>query len=405
MRLLPLSNTALLRGLLVASIALQQSAFAQDCEDCDAPAIAAAAVYTGEAWRNASGGLETGNRYLDNLDLTLEVDGGRAFGLEGVTLFAYALYNNGHVFSDELVGSAQGISNIEAVDALRLYELWAEWQGGATPSSVRVGLYDLNSEFDSIETAGLFMNPSHGIGADFAQSGQNGPSIFPNTSLAVRGATTIGAWTFRGAVLDGVPGDLDHADRTHVQLDSDEGALLVGEMNYSHGSGWRMAAGYWQYSAEFDDLTAIDAAGEPARRDDNAGMYALVESPAMFESSRGGTTRVFARGGVAEERINPIRSYMGAGIVRSAVFHESDQLGLAIAVATLGDPYRQALASADEASVSREENVELSYRILVNDWLTLQPDVQYVRHPGMNPEVRDAWLVGLRFELAAGWER
>jgi porin len=95
----------------------------------------------------------------------------------------------------------------------------------------------------------------------------------------------------------------------------------------------------------------------------------------------------------------------GAGIVRSAVFHETDQLGFAIGVATLGDPYRQALAAAGESSDSREENFELTYRIAINDWLTLQPDVQYVPHPGMNPEVRNAWLVGLRFELAAGWER
>jgi porin len=52
---------------------------------------------------------------------------------------------------------------------------------------VKIGLYDLNSEFDVIEAAALFLNPSHGIGPDFAQSGRNGPSIFPVTSLAIRG--------------------------------------------------------------------------------------------------------------------------------------------------------------------------------------------------------------------------
>src|SRR3546814_3364842 len=34
--------------------------------------------------------------------------------------------------------------------------------------------------------AGLFIGSPHGIGTDFAQSGQNGPSIFPSTSLAAR---------------------------------------------------------------------------------------------------------------------------------------------------------------------------------------------------------------------------
>ena len=145
---------------------------ANDCEECDAPAIAAAAVYTGDLWRN------TQRRPRDGQSLSRQsrpdARSGRRPGvrLEGVTLFGYALYNNGHVLSDALVGSAQGISNIESVHALRLYELWMQWHGGANPGSVRVGLYDLNSEFDAIDTASLFMNPSHGIGADFAQSGR-----------------------------------------------------------------------------------------------------------------------------------------------------------------------------------------------------------------------------------------
>jgi hypothetical protein len=101
------SSHAAPAGGLVATTMVVAPLHANDCDDCDAPAIAAAAVYTGEMWRNASGGLETGDRYLDNLGLTVEVDGGRDFGAEGLTLFGYALYNNGHLLSDDVVGAAQ----------------------------------------------------------------------------------------------------------------------------------------------------------------------------------------------------------------------------------------------------------------------------------------------------------
>lgn len=51
---------------------------------------------------------------------------------------------------------------------------------------MRIGLYDLNSEFDALDDAGLFINSAFGVGTDIGLTGVNGPSIFPVTSLAVR---------------------------------------------------------------------------------------------------------------------------------------------------------------------------------------------------------------------------
>jgi carbohydrate-selective porin OprB len=41
----------------------------------------------------------------------------------------------------------------------------------------------------------------------------------------------------------------------------------------------------------------------------------------------------------------------------------------------------------------------------VTDWLVLQPEVQYLRHPGMDPQREASWLFGLRLELSRSWER
>jgi porin len=106
-----------------------------------------------------------------------------------------------------------------------------------------VGLYDLNSEFDKIEAAALFLNPSHGIGPDFSQSGRNGPSIFPITSLGLRGEYKPAEhWLIRAAVLDAVPGDPERPERTAVKLG--DGALAVLELN-SLGERTRAAVGHW----------------------------------------------------------------------------------------------------------------------------------------------------------------
>ena len=41
--------------------------------------------------------------------------------------------------------------------------------------SALFGRYDLNSEFYRLQSAGLFLNSSFGIGPEFSLSGQNGP--------------------------------------------------------------------------------------------------------------------------------------------------------------------------------------------------------------------------------------
>ncbi|MFL6618742.1 MAG: carbohydrate porin [Povalibacter sp.] len=387
---------------LCALFTLPDHAWGATCADCAPHALEIEAVYTGELWRNASGGIDTGNRYLDNLDLTFDADGAQLFGVDGLEIFGYLLYNNGHSI-DELSNAAQGISNIESTRALRLYELWTEWKFGAQDHSVRFGLYDLNSEFDSIEAAGLFINPSHGIGPDFSQSGENGPSIFPVTSLGLRARANTGAWTFQAAVLDAVPGDPDHPDRTGMHLSSNEGALLVGEMNYRVASGVRIGTGYWRYTSDF---SAIETTGSTElTRSGNAGAYVLAESPLLLSNENDRGMRVFARTGFAEDRINPIHRYYGAGAVYTGLTAQrpEDQLGFAIAVAKLGAPYIEVQQSNGFSATRYEYDFELTYRLDVNEWLTLQSDVQYMRNPGMDPSLKSAWALGLRFELGRGW--
>jgi porin len=343
--------------------------------------IEVASVYTGELWIDEAGESE----YLDNLDVTLQLSDTQW------SLFGYVLYNNGHSVSG-LVDAEQGITNIEATNALRVYELWGEWRFASIPVSVRTGLYDLNSEFDAIENAALFINPSHGIGVEFSQTGAAGPSIFPLTSFAVRAAATLDAWTFRAAVLDGVPDDDDR-----LGWSSEEGALIVTEVNYRIANGWRFGLGAWGYSADFDDNEPTHETDEPKRRDDNRGTYAFTEG-LLWEGETGGELGAFIRVGEAEDRINPVARYFGAGVAYSGLTasQPNDQLGIAVAVAEAGRSYRRSAMNR----TSRESIVELTYRFVVRDWLALQTDVQYVRHAAFDAAERSAWVFGLRFELA-----
>lgn len=80
-----------------------------------------------------------------------------------------------------------------------------------------------------------------------------------------------------------------------------------------------------------------------------------------------------------------------------------DLLGIAVAHAGSGSSARQA-AFNNAGPIDRAETaVELTWRAQVSDWLTLQPHIQYVRNPGLQPNLDDTLVAGLRFEL--NWSR
>lgn len=388
-----LKRPARIRACLMLGMVTTLPAWAEEA------AVELGAAYTGDVMRNVDGGIRTGGTYLDNLDITLAVDGERLWGATGLELYAHALYNNSSTFSDRYVGDAFIVSSIDTDRAIRLYEAWVQWTFGRDAAlSVKTGLYDLNSEFDTTPARGLFVNSVYGIGQDFAQTGQNGPSIFPATALAIRGAWAVSETTqVKLAVLDGVPGDPDDPSRTRIDLSSEDGALIAGEFTTARGRMTQLTVGYWRYTADFEDLLETDPLGAPRRRDDNQGAYITAEF-ALTDSAA-----AFVRAGIANRHVNAFDRFYAAGAAwNGPLANSDDQLGIAISAARASQSFRASAGPAGSID-SHEYNVELTWRIPVTDWLTLQPDVQYIVNPGLDASLRDSLVLGLRFELAGSW--
>jgi porin len=353
--------------------------------------------YRADFLNNSSGGIQTGSTYLDDAGLTFDTNLEDLFGVDDATMFVSLLWNNNNTFSDRYVGDLQVISNIDAEKALRIYELWYE-QPLSGSVTLRFGLYDLNSEFDAIETSGFFINSSHGIGADFGQSGKNGPSIFPVTSLTARFDWQMSdANILRYAVLDGVPGDPDDPGKTTINLGDGDGVLHALEFNHIRASGARFGVGAWLYSESFD---RIDGNGEDGG---NAGYYGFADAPLKSMVDDGYELTGFLRYGIANDTINPLGSYVGAGVVATGLIKSrpDDQLGLALASARVGNPYRRAAISGGAAAERHETNIELTYSTYLGERLRLQPNIQYVINPGADNALDNALVFGVRFEISA----
>ena len=334
------------------------------------------------------GGLDEGQALLHKFDLTAD------WRSEGFEAHLDLQYVGGDEPSAELIGDVQVVSNIEAPDALRVLEAWGAWSLAGGKAGVKAGLIDLNADFDVQDVGLIFLNSSHGVGPDLSQTGLNGPSIFPNTSLAVTGFAEIGeGWTVRAGVFDGVPGDPDDPTRTLIRLRDDEGALAIAEVEHRFGERAKLKLGAWAYTADFDAIAQTASDGSPARLGSNRGAYAMLEGRLWSEASdpeQG--LDAWIRVGLANAEINPIGTYVGGGAVYTGVWRDDDQLGLAIAHASFGGPARRAFGLEGAETVA-----ELTYSLPINDNIAIQPDVQYVWNPGGDPTISNALVVGIRF--------
>ncbi|MEJ2076573.1 MAG: carbohydrate porin [Acidobacteriota bacterium] len=383
--------------------------------------------YSVDFFSIVSGGLRRRTDYIHNVDVVVRMDGEKALGWPGMTFQVYGLNIEGRIPSDD-AGDAQGLSNIAAPSATRLYEIWLEQSLAHDRFSLLAGLYDLNTEFDVIQSANVFLNPSHGIDPTFSQSGINGPSIFPYTTLAVRARVKPTSWSYiESAVLNGLSGDPDDPRGTHIILSGRKGILSATEAGYlfhsekaaSPKSKRRLhrrvitsqapairgtiAAGIWYYTSRFDPIAPDSLPDRATAIRGDPGFYLLGERRLFRvgdDSSRG--MSVFSRIGFADSRIYRFASYVGAGAVYTGLFESRphDQLGFAMAIARNGDEYLLARHRAGAPAFRSEWNLELTYFSRIGNWLRLQPDLQYVIHPNTDPSTRNALCVDLRIEIS-----
>jgi porin len=373
------------------------------------PYLAVEASYTADGFWNASGGLEQQGTYLDLVEISADFDLGRALQSRDLLAHLSLIHTNGTELTKH-VGDAMVVSNIEAVDHPTVFEAWLDWgMDTAGRWSLRTGFYDLNSEFDTTESRGLFLNSAYGIGQEIAQTGEYGPSIYPVTSLGARIAwQPRDPWAIRLAVLDAVPGESDDIEGSRWHLSKSEGALCVMEVATALGAFSQVSVGHWRYTAEFTELLAGPSQTEPASSNDNSGTYVTAEfGPRRPASGNGLDWSGFVRAGTANERINVFARHVAAGINLAAPWprKSGSQLGLAAAEARLGDDYRTLRRSEGNPAAPFERNVELTWRIPLGEHVMLQPDLQFVVNPGGERNIPDAWVVGLRVELRASGSR
>jgi porin len=411
---------------------------------------------TSEGMGNVSGGVRRGAAYNGLLEFGLDADLEKLVGWPGGTFHVHAVYPHGSPFSERYVGDLGGVTNLEFYDSYRLYELWVEQTFFEERFSMRVGQMGADEEFWVSDYGLLFLNDTFGTPA--AVGGNMPVASYPLAALGIRlRLEPVKGWSAQLGVYDGnaapaVNGDFspDAADTnefnhygSRVSLRRDEGAVLVFEMAYRFnqpelerpafhqvqrhpdpepGRGERGLAGSYKvgvtyHTDAFTDiydatLSALGSSLAPTAPRGAEGNYAIhfVADQELFRE-RGSDVQglgAFARGAFAPPGRNFFDRSVEGGVryLGPLPGRDEDELGLACRYLGISDRVADATRAANHRDGTRESEpdyevvIELTYNMHLTPAVTLQPDVQYVIHPGGSGAQDSALIIGLRTTFA-----
>ena len=359
--------------------------------------------YTGEAWDNAEGGTRRGDLYMQQIYSDLRVDTGKAFGWTGGKFDIEGFYAGSRSIGG-YVGAVQDPSYIDTdgTQMIRLYQAYYDQSLGDT--DLLFGVYDLETEFGNTQAMSIFFNGAYAWTSTLDASGMqglNGPSTYPNTSLAFRARQKIADdWSVQAAVLDGMADNAQKPENTDFQFNGKFGALAIGEVDYTPAPRTQIMAGYWDYTGKFTTQNEFNPNGSARQVYGSDGGY-IGASTRLYtiEGKRG--LDGFANIGIADPTVNEVDRSFNAGLSFTGLLEArpADKFGLAMGIVGAGGAYRNAQIAQGSSVDNYETNFELTYRAPINKWLTVQPDVEYWVHPNFDPTLKNDLLIGVHFEV------
>lgn len=361
------------------------------------------------------GAFRDGTRSVSHFDIKLAVDLEKAAGWEGGSAMINVISDGGHGLNGEHVASQMGVTNLEVPSptTTRLFHAWLQQSLWEERLAILAGIYPVDSEFQVMESAGVFIKPEYGPTAEFSLT--RGPSIFNNAAFGIRTRlqSTDESLYAQWALMDGIPNDPRHPKRTSIRFDKGDGAFNMVEAGWLPEAGndqfnghAKLAFGFWGYTVREDDqldVANIDAgniAGPAGKRRQHGGY--LLGERTLLRMDEERYLSAFGRYSWADGDSSPLKDTLSFGLHVKGPFasRAEDILGLAWSRAGASSSWRAAQAIGGVATARAETAFELTYRYVVTPWFAIQPNYQRIVNPGSLEGVSNSRIIGARFEFA-----
>ncbi|GJD31101.1 hypothetical protein PMNALOAF_2354 [Methylobacterium adhaesivum] len=299
------------------------------------------------------------------------------------------------------------ISEIEALPASRLSELWLEQSLFDDRLFLRVGQLSADTEYMVSQTSILFTNGTFGWPAIFAANMTDGGPAYPLSAPTVRlKYVPTRELSFQASLIDGTPGGGNPRSGVDQQRRNPNGTpfplsdppLAIAEVSYAYnvrpgdtGLPGTVTFGGWHRFGRVDALMPYPLSGLVPRVSGDSGTYGVIDQTIYQEpNDPNDGASVFLRASASPGDRNLVDFYLDGGIAYRGLFpgRSDDTLGFGVGVTHISPVARRldAIAALQSATPAPRRSAELlleaTYQAVLAPGIALQPTVQYVVHPG-----------------------
>ncbi|MGI8570700.1 MAG: carbohydrate porin [Methylocella sp.] len=399
-------------------------------------------TYFADGLGNPTGGVREGAVYEGILYMVLDADLAKIASLHGLSFRISAFQIHGGQLSASNIFNLATVDSIEARPATRLFELWVEQKFGEL-ALLRVGQLAADNQFFISEFGNtLYINSTFGwpaiVLADLPSGGPSYPLATPGVRLKVTPNDQLAllAGLYNGDPSGaGFTGLQEIKDPAGINFRLKDPPLLMAEAQYMYnqdktaeGLAGTIKLGAWYHFGKFDDnhfgidgksLAEPSSNGVARTHSGDYGVYGVIDQ--MLWRLPGDNPKkgvgAFARVALSPSDRNLIDFYADAGVNFMGLWDKrpNDSFGLAASFSQLSPGLRE--LDLEKAFFEKtalplrnyELVVEFTYQAQIVARWTIQPDFQYIFHPGggvvdpLNPfvgRIPDAAVFALRTAIS-----
>ena len=346
-----------------------------------------------DAGVNLRGGRDTsgsGVNHLFSFNVTLDVDG--LLGIKGGS--AYVDFQNEHGDSvTQEVGDYQYVSGLYADGFTQVAEAWYRQELMDGRLVAKAGKIEILYDLAFADDAWDFNNGSIGYPlSSLVMPTYPHPAFGADAKFDISERFFVAGGIFDGALAEGYEtGKL--GPKTLFGEPSD--LYLIAEGGYRRKTvaddlATRIRIGFWHHAGRFAQFTDGDQHGA-------TGTYAILEQQLWRKRPRTKDDEwqglaAFAEIDFADEDVMDVDVHASAGVVWTGAIdgRDQDRAGLGFTWAH----FAHDAGYVDDAELA----VETFYKVQLNPWLSVKPDLQYVTNPG-GSGLRDALVTMIRLEM------
>ncbi|MFD2642885.1 carbohydrate porin [Pseudomonas japonica] len=374
--------------------------------------------YVGEVAGNLHGGYNDDRtaRYSDQFALGMKLDLQKILGWQAAEFKLAITERSGRNLSNDRISDPRAgqFSSVQEVwgrgQTWRLTQMWIKQKYFDGALDVKVGRFGEGEDFNSFPCD--FQN----LAFCGSQVGNWVGGIWynwPVSQWAMRIKYNITPEFFaQVGVFEQNPSNLETGNGFKLSGSGTKGMILPVELVWAprvNGLPGEYRLGYYYSTAKAADIE------EPSRSHSSKhGWWVVAQQQVTAhngDASRG--LSLFANFTVHDKATNVVDNYQQVGLVYKGAFdaRPKDDIGFGVARIHVNDDVKQRAELLNAASgiddydnpgfvpIQRSEyNAELYYGFHVTDWLTVRPNLQYIKRPGGVEEVDNALVAGLKVQ-------